>query len=293
MAHCLAEITTSLEAIAARHPRATDGDADGDEPGGRTLASARARLRTEAAVAVDGPALREVVDRLQIAFADLHDAIATAHFGVGPPAGASRRRVAQSPSSQSHDPRRERDGAGARVRVWTATAPRPDASTSSPMLAAAPGPRGPRCSTSWRRSGPGELRARRELADRLVVAEGAGYLVHEEAPNASSWRIDPVPLILPAAEWRTIERGLVQRAELLEAVLDDLTGPRHLLRGGLLPPARRPRAPRLPARPRTASAVPDGRGWWPTAPTSSATRPAATACCATRPTSPWAPGTRC
>jgi uncharacterized circularly permuted ATP-grasp superfamily protein/uncharacterized alpha-E superfamily protein len=85
--------------------------------------------------------------------------------------------------------------------------------------------------------GPAELRARREMADRLVVAEGAGHLVHDEADDTTSWRIDPVPLILPAAEWRTIERGLQQRAELLEAVLDDLTGPRHLLRGGLLPPA--------------------------------------------------------
>jgi hypothetical protein len=32
---------------------------------------------------VDGPALREVVDRLQITFAELHDAIAATHFGVG------------------------------------------------------------------------------------------------------------------------------------------------------------------------------------------------------------------
>ncbi len=69
------------------------------------------------------------------------------------------------------------------------------------------------------------------------MAEGAGYLVAEDAAHASAWRIDPVPLILPAAEWRTIERGLEQRAELLDAVLDDLTGRRDLLRGGLLPPA--------------------------------------------------------
>src|SRR3954470_7657557 len=85
--------------------------------------------------------------------------------------------------------------------------------------------------------GPGELRARRDMADRLVVAEGAGYLIADDAPHASAWRIDPVPLILPATEWRTIERGLEQRAELMEAVLGDLSGPRHLLRGGLLPPA--------------------------------------------------------
>jgi uncharacterized alpha-E superfamily protein len=84
VAHCLAEMTHSLEAIAVHTARTVESD--GREPEGLTalVASARARLRIEAAAAVDGPALREVVDRIQIALAALHDAIAARHFGLPP-----------------------------------------------------------------------------------------------------------------------------------------------------------------------------------------------------------------
>jgi len=51
------------------------------------------------------------------------------------------------------------------------------------------------------------------------------------------WRLDPVPMLLADREWATLEAGLVQRAELLDAVLADLYGPRRLLASGDLPPA--------------------------------------------------------
>ncbi|MGI8458013.1 MAG: circularly permuted type 2 ATP-grasp protein [Propionibacteriaceae bacterium] len=49
------------------------------------------------------------------------------------------------------------------------------------------------------------------------------------------WRLDPIPLLLQAPEWLGIERGLVQRAELLDAVLTDLYGDQQLLASGALP----------------------------------------------------------
>jgi uncharacterized circularly permuted ATP-grasp superfamily protein len=52
----------------------------------------------------------------------------------------------------------------------------------------------------------------------------------------SSWRLDPLPLMISADDWAGLERGLVQRAELLDLVLSDLYGPRDLLRRGVIPP---------------------------------------------------------
>ncbi|WP_232506125.1 circularly permuted type 2 ATP-grasp protein [Microlunatus flavus] len=51
------------------------------------------------------------------------------------------------------------------------------------------------------------------------------------------WRLDPIPLVLHDREWATLEAGVVQRAELLDAVLADLYGARRLLARGQLPPA--------------------------------------------------------
>ena len=48
------------------------------------------------------------------------------------------------------------------------------------------------------------------------------------------WSLDPCPS--PAASGRRSRRGVIERAELLSLVLEDLYGPRQLLRRGLLPP---------------------------------------------------------
>ena len=46
-----------------------------------------------------------------------------------------------------------------------------------------------------------------------------------------------MPLLIEASEWQTLKAGLVQRAELLEAVLADAYGPARLVREGRLPAA--------------------------------------------------------
>lgn len=50
-------------------------------------------------------------------------------------------------------------------------------------------------------------------------------------------RLDPLPFTLPAAEWQILERGLTQRASLLNRITADLYGNRTLLNVGGLPPA--------------------------------------------------------
>ena len=51
------------------------------------------------------------------------------------------------------------------------------------------------------------------------------------------WKLDPLPLILDDREWSRLETGLVQRAELLDAIMADLYGARSLLASGTLPPS--------------------------------------------------------
>ncbi len=47
------------------------------------------------------------------------------------------------------------------------------------------------------------------------------------------------------SEWRTIEAGLVQRAELLEAVVKDIYGDNRLVAEGIIPPELIAQNPRL------------------------------------------------
>jgi uncharacterized circularly permuted ATP-grasp superfamily protein/uncharacterized alpha-E superfamily protein len=112
---------------------------------------------------------------------------------------------------------------------------------------------------AWQRLVPGldelsgpRLRAVARDVARLLEDDGVTYTPNPSAevsiaePDAvrnpdhvlaepRAWRLDPVPLLLDAQEWLGIERGLVQRAELLDALLADVYGPQHLLASGALP----------------------------------------------------------
>ncbi len=77
-------------------------------------------------------------------------------------------------------------------------------------------------------------------AERALVSAGAGHLVAEPAgrdDGTVSFRYDPVPMVVGAAEWVSLREGLAQRTRLLDAVLGDLYGPRRLLADGTLPAA--------------------------------------------------------
>lgn len=50
------------------------------------------------------------------------------------------------------------------------------------------------------------------------------------------WHLDPLPMVISAADWDTLESGLVQRSRLLDAVLTDLYGDRRSITSGVLPP---------------------------------------------------------
>lgn len=81
-----------------------------------------------------------------------------------------------------------------------------------------------------------ELDQRRAEANRLLRENGVTYNVYgDPAGGQRPWPLDPIPFLIPSDEWRRIESGLAQRAELLNLLLRDIYGPRDLIRRGLLP----------------------------------------------------------
>ncbi|HEY1121351.1 MAG TPA: circularly permuted type 2 ATP-grasp protein, partial [Haloferula sp.] len=72
---------------------------------------------------------------------------------------------------------------------------------------------------------------------RLLRENGVTYSVHG-APDGEhrAWQIDAVPWVVSEQDWKTIETGLVQRAELLDHILTDLHGEQRLITEGWLPP---------------------------------------------------------
>ena len=82
-----------------------------------------------------------------------------------------------------------------------------------------------------------ELDRRWRDAQHLIRDNGVTYNVYADPRGtAGPWQLDPVPLVVSAADARRVGAGLIQRGRLLEQVLADIYGPQRLLRDGLLPP---------------------------------------------------------
>jgi uncharacterized circularly permuted ATP-grasp superfamily protein/uncharacterized alpha-E superfamily protein len=86
--------------------------------------------------------------------------------------------------------------------------------------------------------GPAEIDRRFAAADRHLRDSGVFYRVYEDPAGAvRPWPLSHVPLLIDAKEWQELKTGLIQRAELLEAILKDIYGPADLVRDGRLPAA--------------------------------------------------------
>ena len=105
------------------------------------------------------------------------------------------------------------------------------------MLCAAP----PDVAAKWRGFAAGlaaqcqgRLASLQPYLDRHVDDLGLAFRLtgdEQERP----WPLNPMPVLIGASEWAGIEQGLIQRADLLEAVLADIYGPQQLVADGHLP----------------------------------------------------------
>src|SRR6204780_3097237 len=86
--------------------------------------------------------------------------------------------------------------------------------------------------------GSEEINRRFAAADRYLRDSGVFYRVYEDAAGIERpWPLSHIPLLIEPNEWAELEAGLIQRAELLEAVLADAYGPATLTAEGRLPAA--------------------------------------------------------
>ncbi len=84
--------------------------------------------------------------------------------------------------------------------------------------------------------GLGGLRTAQAEARRFVRDDGIRFGTSAPGRLPRRWDVDPVPVVLTAQEWAGVDRGLEQRAHLLDLVLRDAYGARRLLRSGTIPP---------------------------------------------------------
>ena len=82
----------------------------------------------------------------------------------------------------------------------------------------------------------GALDHARERAAQHAGDIGTGFRIAGEGEERA-WPLSPIPLMLSQDEWRGIEAGVAQRADLLEKLAADIYGPRALVADGSLPAA--------------------------------------------------------
>jgi uncharacterized circularly permuted ATP-grasp superfamily protein/uncharacterized alpha-E superfamily protein len=91
---------------------------------------------------------------------------------------------------------------------------------------------------SLRAIGHEELGRRWGRAERRIRENGITYNIYSDPLGANRpWKIDIVPFLIPANEWRFIEEAILQRAQLLSLVLEDLYGSQDLITSGRFPAA--------------------------------------------------------
>jgi uncharacterized circularly permuted ATP-grasp superfamily protein len=98
-----------------------------------------------------------------------------------------------------------------------------------------------RAYAEWLARQPQEaMRARREEAEMIFRRVGITFAVYgaKDEDGAGTERLIPfdlIPRIIPAHEWETLERGLVQRVTALNRFLHDIYHDQEILRAGIVP----------------------------------------------------------
>jgi uncharacterized circularly permuted ATP-grasp superfamily protein len=85
--------------------------------------------------------------------------------------------------------------------------------------------------------GDDAFRRVKAMTDLSMLQDGVGFTVYRQEEGIERvWPMDPVPRIIPAEEWRTIERGLVQRILALNLFLKDVYHDQFILKDAVVDP---------------------------------------------------------
>ncbi len=84
--------------------------------------------------------------------------------------------------------------------------------------------------------GDENLGSRQKDMDWLLSENGVTYNVYNDPKGMHRpWNLNIIPFMLHESEWALVERGLKQRAMLLNLVLKDVYGNRELIKNGVIP----------------------------------------------------------
>jgi uncharacterized circularly permuted ATP-grasp superfamily protein/uncharacterized alpha-E superfamily protein len=89
---------------------------------------------------------------------------------------------------------------------------------------------------SYSQLGDEEISRRNNDILRLLKENGVTYNIYGDPSGLNRpWQLDLIPFIVNRNDWSIIEAGLMQRAELLNLVLQDIYGEMKLVKSGILP----------------------------------------------------------
>ncbi|WP_111708772.1 circularly permuted type 2 ATP-grasp protein [Lutibacter citreus] len=72
--------------------------------------------------------------------------------------------------------------------------------------------------------------------DWLLSENGVTYNVYNDPKGLNRpWELNVVPFLIQKEEWKTIEKGIQQRSEVLNLLLKDIYGKRELIKKGIVP----------------------------------------------------------
>ncbi|WP_231494757.1 circularly permuted type 2 ATP-grasp protein [Polaribacter sp. Hel_I_88] len=81
-----------------------------------------------------------------------------------------------------------------------------------------------------------EITKRQENLDWLLAENGVTYNVYNDPKGLNRpWNLNIIPFVIDHKEWKTLERGLQQRAHVLDLILKDIYGKRELIKNGIIP----------------------------------------------------------
>ena len=81
-----------------------------------------------------------------------------------------------------------------------------------------------------------ELDQRQRSLERLIGDNGVTYNVYADADGPQRpWALDLLPMLIGPEDWASIESGVRQRVQLLEAIMADVYASQQLIAQGLLP----------------------------------------------------------
>ena len=84
--------------------------------------------------------------------------------------------------------------------------------------------------------GLAELQQRQDLAELDIVGMGITFTVYSDGRGIDrAWPFDVIPRVIAAEEWRSIERGLVQRLRAINMFIDDVYHDQRIIRDGVFP----------------------------------------------------------